>query len=52
MTNRQLKKLVKQHRISEEDAKKLKKPSPFRRGFNYISKLTKFAITLEPPEED
>ena len=51
MTNKQIKELVKQNRISKEDAKKLKKPSPIRRGFNYIVKLTKFAITLEPPEE-
>ena len=52
MTNKQLKELVKQNRISEEDAKKLKKPGWIKRGFDYITKLTKFAITLEPPNED
>ncbi|MCL1925014.1 MAG: hypothetical protein FWF50_05460 [Defluviitaleaceae bacterium] len=51
MTNKQLKELVNQNRISKEDARKLKKPSVFRRGFNYIAELIKFVITLEPPED-
>ena len=51
MTRKELKILIKENRISKEDAKKLKKPHLFRRGLSYIWSLTKFVITLEPPEE-
>ena len=51
MTRKQLKNLIKENRISKEDAEKLKKPPLIRRGFNYIWALAKFVITLDPPEE-